>query len=37
MAPVLFFMNLASDIMAIAVAAISLLETAVRRRSDRGQ
>jgi hypothetical protein len=36
-APVLFSMNLASDILAIAVAAISLLETAARRRSDRGQ
>jgi hypothetical protein len=37
MAPALFLMNLASDILAIAVAAISLLETAARRRSDRNQ
>jgi hypothetical protein len=36
-AHVLFFMNLASDIMAIAVAVTSLLDTALRRRSDGGQ
>ena len=33
-AHVLFFMNLASDIMAIAVAVTSLMDTALRRRSD---
>ena len=33
----LFFMNLASDIMAIAVAVTSLMDTALRRRSDCGQ
>ena len=33
----LFIMNLASDIMAIAVAVTSLMDTALRRRSDRGQ
>jgi hypothetical protein len=34
MAHVLVFMNLASDIMAISVAITSLMDTALRRRSD---
>jgi hypothetical protein len=34
MAHVLVFMNLASDIMAIGVAIISLMDAALRRRSD---
>jgi len=33
----LFFMNLASDIMAIAVALTSLIDTALRHRSNCGQ
>jgi hypothetical protein len=33
----LFFMNLASDITAIAVAVTSLMDTALRRRSDCGK
>ena len=37
MAHVLFFMNLASDIMAIVMAVTSLMDTVLRHRSNCGQ